>query len=89
MPRLPQTLSLHQLEPCCVKQPTSIRITNKLSLKSVYYRATIPFEVDDPSPSMECGGLPPLFLLPCSGTLRSSGPVCSESVPSKPGRTLC
>ncbi len=66
IPRLPQTLSLSQLEPHCVNPATSIRITNKLSLTSVYYRGTIPFELDapirpSPAPPHLCGRTLPRF----------------------------
>src|SRR5260370_34628093 len=39
-----QTLSLRQLEPHCVNPATSIRITNKLSLTRINYRATLSFD---------------------------------------------
>jgi hypothetical protein len=61
---LPQTLFFLQLGPHCVNPATSIRITNKLSLTRINYRATVPFDSSRPSSPMECGGLPPLFLLP-------------------------
>src|SRR5216684_7457460 len=49
IPPLPQTLSLRQLEPHCVNPATSIRITNKLSLKTINHRATILFDSSSPS----------------------------------------
>jgi hypothetical protein len=60
IPPLPQTLSLGQLEPHCVNPATSIRITNKLSLTAINYRATVSF--DSSSPSSAC--------------LRSSASLC-------------
>jgi hypothetical protein len=60
IPPLPQTLSLSQLEPHCVNPATSIRITNKLSLKTINYRATL--SLDNSSPYSTC--------------LRSSASLC-------------
>ncbi len=64
IPPLPQTLPPGQLEPHCVNPATSIRITNKLSLTRINYRATLSFVSSSLSSCMECGGLPPLFFLP-------------------------
>jgi len=61
---LPQTLSVGQLEPRCVRPATSIRITNKLSLTRINHRATLSLDSSSPSSCMERGGLPPLFFLP-------------------------
>jgi len=60
IPPLPQTLSLGQLEPHCVNLAISVRITNKLSLTTINYSATMPF--DSSSPSSTC--------------LRSSASLC-------------
>src|SRR6266446_1988949 len=46
---LPQTLSLGQLVPHCVSAATIIRITNKLSLTRINYRATLSFDSSRPS----------------------------------------
>ena len=71
IPPLPQTHSLRQLAPHCVNPATSIRIANKLFLKSINLRATIVFDSSSPSSYRECGGLPRLFFLshPASHTL--------------------
>jgi len=86
MPPLPQTLSLRQLEPHCVNPATTIRITNKLSLKKYYYRATIFFELDDPSSPLQCGRKPPLFLVPGPATFFSES-LCPDSAPVTPSRS--
>src|SRR5260370_22831556 len=48
IPPLPQTLSLLQLVPHCVNPATPIPIANKLSLKSINFRATIVFDSSSP-----------------------------------------
>ena len=57
---LPQTLSPGRLGPHCVNPATSIRITNKLSLTIINYRATLPCDSSSPS----------------STSLRSSASLC-------------
>jgi hypothetical protein len=81
-PPLPQTLSLRQLVPHCVNPATIIRITNKLSLTRINYRATLCFDSSSPSSYMECGGLPPLFLLLHPTVRRSPTFGCAVCIPN-------
>src|SRR5882724_472612 len=71
IPPLPQTLSLGPLEPHCVNPATSIRITNKLSLTSIYYRATLPFELGAPTRPSPA----PVDLCVCFSRIRGGGGV--------------
>src|SRR5258708_20083372 len=84
IPPTPQTLSLRQLEPHCVNPATSIRITNKLSLKTINHRATILFDSSSPSstrlPPPPSG--PPPALVPFS-----QSPPPSPSPPSHSPRS--
>src|SRR6266568_8830065 len=93
IPPLPQTLSLPQLARHCVNPATSIRITNKLSLTSINYRATLSFDSSRPSspPSRRPAatpaacfffGLPGCCFVPTFNlqTLQPSNGLCTEAL---------
>jgi len=55
-------------------------------LTKYYYRTIILFELDAPSSPLECGGKPPLFLLPGPATFFSES-LCPDSTSVAPSRS--